>query len=80
MLNILFFLLTRYVNIGRSHDHYIYPLHVDLASAVRSNIISRLHASVRFDLDAETWMVQVFGRFRKGKEKEECGVINFFSR
>ncbi len=55
-------LVEAYVNIGRSHDHYIYPLHVDLASATRSNIISRLHASLRFDLETLTWMVQVFGR------------------
>lgn len=55
-------LVEAYVNIGRSHDNYIYPLHVDLSNAVRANIISRLHASVRFNLEKFAWEVQVFGR------------------
>lgn len=55
-------LIQAYVNIGRSHDHYIYPLHVDLAGAARSNIISRLHASLRFEISTAQWEVQVFGR------------------
>jgi hypothetical protein len=55
-------LVEAYINIGRSHDSYMYPLHVDLHNACRANIISRLHASVRFSLDRCQWEVQVFGR------------------
>lgn len=65
---------SRYVNIGRSHDHCIYPLHIDLNDASRNNIVSRLHCSVRFDLDQETWTVQIFGRQerkRKRRKKEQ---------